>query len=131
MLVNVVEPFVPGFKAFLPECYNLLAETTPKTTLSIAADTVFLTFFSNKLIITDCVAIFQMSLELFSTIEYFGALINTTPRGLLVTAPSFNLVMSSILMTLPVVLTAKFLRATGKGTAIGASMAFYVLPEYD
>ena len=51
--VDVVESLIPGFKAFVLERYDLLAKATPESTLSIAANTEFLTALPYDLVVLE------------------------------------------------------------------------------
>ena len=107
LFINVVEPLIPRFKAFMLQCHNLLAESTPKPTLTISADTVSLTMFSDLFVVLDEVGFFQVGLKLFPAIENLGALVDLTSRIHLIASPRLDLVMPSILMPLPIVFATK------------------------
>lgn len=130
MFVDVIESFIPSYETFLLERYDLPAETAPEATLSIAADAVLLALVSYNFLVFDKVVVFQMSLELFSTMEDLGTLIDTAAGVRLMAAPSLNLIMPCVLVSLPVILAAKGSGARGERTAIGAGVALLVLPGH-
>ena len=71
-------------------------------------------------------AILQVSLELFPTIEDFGALIDTADGVRLMTAPGLDLIMTGILVPLPVILAAEHLGTGWEGTSVWASVPLLV-----
>ena len=107
LFINVIEPLIPRFEAFVLQCHNLLAESTPKPTLTVSADTVFLTVLSDYFVVLDEVDFLEVGLELFPAIENLGALIDMAPRIYLVASPRLDLVMPSIFVPLPIVLATK------------------------
>ena len=69
-----------------------------------------------------------MSLKLFPAVEYLGALINLATRIWLMAAPRLNLVVTSVLVSLPVIFASKSLGAGGESATVGTSVTLVVLP---
>ena len=127
--VDVIEPLIPSLKAFTLQGYDLLAESTPETTLAISTDAVFLTLIPYDLVALDRMRLFKVGLKLFPAIEYLGALLDFAAEFCFMAAPSLNLVVSSILMPFPVILTPEGLGTGGKGAAIRTGVTLLVFPK--
>lgn len=70
-----------------------------------------------------------MSLELLPAIEDAGTLTHGTRPGVFVTTPCLDLVMLCILMSLPVVFTAKLLGTARERTTVRARVPLLVFPN--
>ena len=131
LFINVIKPLIPGLKTFMFQCHNLLAESTPKPTLTVSADAVFLTMVSDYFVVLDEVDFFEVGLELFPAVKDLGALIDLASRIRLIASPRLDLVMPSVFMPLPIVLATKFLGTGGEGTSIRALMSLFVFPDHN
>lgn len=129
LAIDMVKSFVPSFQTFVLECYNFLAKAAPEPTLAAPANAVFFALVPDNFILLNGVGIFQMSLKLFPAVEYLGALVNLATRIWFMAAPCLNLVVTSILVSLPVIFASKGLRACGESATIGTRMTLLVLPN--
>ena len=70
--------------------------------------------------------VLEVRSKLLTAVEYSGALVDAAGRERELAAPGFDLVVLSVFVAFPVVFRAEGLGAGGVGTAVGASVAFFV-----
>lgn len=121
----MVEPLIPSFKIFFFQLHNFFAKATPKSALSIPSDSLSFWLLFDVVFVYNLMTIFKVGLKQLSAIEYFGTLFDQI-RTRFMASPCFNLIMLSVLVSFPIILTSKFLWARRKSASIWPSMAFLV-----
>ena len=129
LVIDMTKPFFPCIQPFALEFDNLSTESTPEFTLSVPSDSVPLALSLDVFIVCNLVLFAEMSLELFTPVEYAGTPTNRTRFGNLMAAPGLDLVMLRILVAFPIVLAPKLLEAAWKRATIGAGVPFPMFPE--
>lgn len=129
LVVDIAKSLFLRFQPFSLKFDNLLAEAVPEFALSISSDPVPLALRLNIRFVFDVIFIAEISLELLAPVEDTGTLTNRTGLGILVAAPSFDLIMLSVFVTFPVILAPELLGAAWERAAIGAGVPFFVFPS--
>ena len=127
MVVNVVKSLSPGFKTFLLNLNNLLAEAAPESGLAIAAHSAVFPLLLDCLWVLNFMVLLEMILEGLTTMASFPT---NTIRGILqlfITFPDLKLEVLTVFMALPIVFASKFLGTIEIGASIRLLMAFHML----
>ena len=126
VLIDVVEPLRPGKAPRFPEIDDFCAEAAPKASLEVASVASLVTSGVHCSLVVNTVVFIQVMFEGIPPV--IGYSTRTSILQLLGALPELELDMLTVLMALPVILTAKVPVAILMSTGVGLLMALHVFP---
>lgn len=124
----MIETFGPGLQSTLADLDNLLAKTAPKPSFTVAADPAAIQSEVDRSLVADVMVSRQVELELFPPVTGPTTQLIGISFALLLTLPQFELMVLTVLVSLPVILAAESFGAFGKCATVRLLMALLMFP---
>tara|TARA_R110002060_G_scaffold2894_9_gene4699 strand:- start:1893 stop:2291 length:399 start_codon:yes stop_codon:yes gene_type:complete len=126
MVVNMIKPLRPSIQTFLLQINELLTETTPESSLTVAANPTAIKLLLDFFIFGDLVLLLEMVLEGLTTVANFGT--SSSFGTFRVAAPGFQVEVLRVFVALPIIFAAEVFVAGQECAAIRPLVTLHVFP---